>query len=429
MAAPLVLIIVFLLLTAAFSRQITGTGQWANPILALSLPHALLLVAYLLAFRNGILSFELGSKATLLLAAGYFAFVLGVIAIALPYARKRKLAVMNPRELRLADKLTRLSVFILFVAVAVKYLIIVKNYGNPVANIIAIRLDYVAGVLDYSFANSVAFVMSSFLMLNLGILMGAGVENRRYLLIFSLILIILNDVTIGGANWTFSNLCLFLCAWGVTKERLVGLKISWKGVQRGSIVVGAATTLVFALLAFRTEGSVGSEVSFSDVLLYYAGGDIATFGYFLEYPFPSILPGSYTFGGLYGLLDPLFSLFGRPLMSRFDPELFVADIGVRFNTSIHLSYYYSDFGEAGVVILSLVLGLLGMWAMVQYRQRFTLIRVQYFALLLFVIVMSIRGVPTEGKYFWILLMILPLLRRISYFVPFKSSPLVTATNQ
>lgn len=406
------------------SRQLTVTGQWANPLVALCFPHALLLIAYLIAIERGVLTYALTEKTIYLLAAAYAAFIFGVILVAVLFAKKRSLASLEEREIKLADKMVRLSLIVLAICVAAKYVILFRTFGGIYGNIIAIRAAYVTGELDYSFWNTVAFASTSFLILNLGALLGSGVKCRKQLaLAFGLI--VANDVTIGGANWTFSSLLLLLCTYAATKERTTGIPFSLRSIRRAAVVVSAVAVLLFSLLSFRTEGGIGSEAQpFYDIALLYAGGDIASFGYFVEHPYPSWPPGEHTFGGLYGIVNSLASPFGASFLSPMDPEFAIADPVERFNTSIHLSYYYSDFREAGVIFLSLLLGIVAMWAMVQYRKKFTLVRMQYFALFLYMAVASIRSVPTEGKYFWILLVLLPFVSRISYYIPFPRTRIV-----
>ena len=326
--------------------------------------------------------------------------------------QQRTPVTLSLKDILIAKKIVYVSLVIITLAVVYKYFLIILIFGNPFDNIIAIRLDYVSGKLDYSWSNSIAFFMSSLLMLNIGFLLGIGFEVKKRVFIFAILMLVANDVTIGGANWTFSSLVLLFCVWAATKERLGQFKMSVKTFGKIAFVLGISTTIILTLLYFRSEGGIGGDASFFDTILYYAGGDIATFGYFINNPYPSVPPGRHTLGGLYKLIDSIFSIFGADFLGPQDNELFVADIGQRSNTSIHFSHYYSDFGFGGIVVFIFLLGLLSMLAMKFYQRRFNLLRTQYFGLILFVCIISIRSVPTEGKYFWILLIFLPFLYKV-----------------
>lgn len=396
----IIVLISTLLLTAILSPIISFTRQWANPIFILNIPHALLLVAYIVSFERGIITFALGAEAVLLLGLGYLAFLIGVVLVGSIAAHRKGEIVICRSNLEALDRVCRYALLGLALAVAVKYVVAFRTYGSIVGNIVEMRRDYVYGYLDYTIANAVAFLLSSILMLNIGMLIGVGVANRKYLIIFSIFLIIANDVSVGGANWTFTGIGLLFCSWIATKERLDGLSIRGLGTYRITLIVSVAVCIIFLLILFRTSESGGIGMSFGDLVMFYAGGDIAAFGYFVDFPYESYPFGRFTLGGLYGLLEPITTLLGLMPDVNIDEESMVADIGVRFNTAIHFAHYYADFGDYGLVFSSFLLGFISMLAMILYRAKMTIARVQYFVLLLFVILMSIRSVPTEGKYFW-----------------------------
>lgn len=412
MELSICLLILAMLLVAALSKRLLHTKHWINPLTAFNIPHAFLLVAYLLGIRREVFSFTLEFHHFALLLTGYLCFNLAVIALAQVRVCRSLVPDTWPKQLRATTRLMRMSLAVLIACVIYKFWILLGVYGDILANIIAIRGDYVKGNLEYGFANSVAFTASNLLVLMLGVLEGARYRyrHRRLTITVVIVFVIANDITIGGANWTFAALVLYASTWSLTRERLD--KIT--GLRRIAIGGMLAAVAVFAMLNLRSEGAIGGEVSFLDVVLFYAGGDISTFAYFVDFPYPSVPPGRFTLGGLYDYANDFTSAFGSPILHELDDRDFVAAIGQNSNTSIHLASYYCDFGAPGVIVFSALLGFAAAWTMAN-TARCTVVRIQYCALAIFVCVMSIRGTPTEGRYFWTLLIVLPIAHRLARF--------------
>ena len=414
MELTVVLLIVFMAVMVAVSPVITGTQRWFNPLTAFNVPHIFLLVCYLIGIEREVFYFILGDKALFLLVSGYVSFDVGVVSFAL-IANKSRLSIRSSWnwQIKVAQLLVYASLVLMMVSVTIKYFILLRTYGNILSSIVAIRLDYVSGALNYSVWNTAAFVSCSVLMVNLGVLMGSshGYPFKRLVVVLTILFVIANDVTIGGANWTFSSLCLFICSFAITKEHIAPIKIGVRIIRGLAVTLSLAAGLVFLLLYFRSEGELGGKTSFSDIILYYAGGDIATFGYFVDFPYSSEPSGRYTFGGLYGIVNSVTSILTDSFLPYVDPEDYVAEIGMgrRSNTSIHMAHYYCDFGGLGVIAGNYLLGFVVMWLMSRYCRKATLLRLQYISLMLFTCVISIRSVPSEGKYFWLLLLIFPVL--------------------
>lgn len=419
-------IIVFLALTALTSRQLTFTRQWVNPMTVFNIPHALLLICYLLSLDAGIITFQLGDTALLLLAAAYFSFNAGVFLVALIAMVMLKTRRVSPSTLDAIpiDRVFLASRFlfaILAACVAYKYFVLIRQYGDFYNQIVQVRTDYYTGQLDFSAAHGLAYISAHFLAINLGIIIGCGFRVKKHFLLLSLLLALGNDISIGGGIYTFSCLMLFLIAWAATRDRLFRVRFSLGFMRKGALLMAALATIIFSLLFFRSEGYIGGQTSFYDVVTGYAGGDIATFGYFVENPYPSSPAGRSTFGGLYSTADDVLSIFGDRFLSILKEQDYVADIGfnnpladnIGFNTSIYMSHSFADFGAVGVVAISLLLGMTTMWSMVLYRQKFQIVRLQYFVLMLFVCFISIRHVLTEGKFFWLLLIAFPVINRLA----------------
>jgi oligosaccharide repeat unit polymerase len=420
------LLLTTILISSLSSRFLTKTKYWINPITVLCVPHFILLCSYLLALRRGVVTLELSQTTILIFGLGYTSFIIAVLLCSRILHQRHKISVDDEilRSLNSISILKRniyFSLWILLLSVIYKYYLLILTYGNPLSAIISIRLDYLSGKLDYGLFNQIAFLGSFILVLNLALILAIDRKKVSQVYLFaSFLLLITNDLSIGGVNWTFSNISLLTLTWLITRAKLGKLKLSFnfltknfkrirKLLVRGSIFI----FLVFSMLYFRSQGSIGKSIGFFDTFLYYSGGNIATFQYFYDNPYLSDPPGRFTFGGIYRIFD--FFQGGSFLPENINPNNMIAFISENTeytstsNTSIHFTTYYADFGIFGTVILSFLLGFVSMWMMSNYLKSFSLIRVQYFSLALFNCFMSIRGVPTEGIYFFILIILIPFI--------------------
>jgi len=413
----LVLTMIFALLALAFaSRFLLSTRAWVNPLTVFNLSQGLLLSAYVLGIELEVFNLTINLQQFALLALGYLSFNVGAIAAVRVFKVKKQ--PWQPNISQSQNLMIRLSWWVLaaFVfSVAYKFLIIFATYGSVLENIITIRHDYVQGYLNYGWSNSIAFLSAHVLMLTLGIIEGSrwpAYQLRGPLLAITFITVISNDITIGGANWTFANMCLFALTWAVARERMHGLKVNKVIGSKAAIGLLVAFSLVTALIYVRSEGTLGTNQSIGNVVLFYAGGNIATFGGYVESQYASIPSGIRTFGGLYSIASYVDLL---KLPPAANPEDYIFDIGAssNSNTSISFANYYVDFGALGLIVLSGTLGFLTSFALTRSDARLSIIRMQFLALMLYVCFMSIRGTPTEGKYFWVLLLLLPILQALT----------------
>ena len=419
-------VIAFLIFTALASRQLTFTRQWVNPMTVFNIPHAFLLICYLLTLSSGTITFQIGSTALILLAAGYISFNAGVFLVATVSNVTTRASKPTPPSIDSisVNRVLFVSYFLFFalaLSIAYKSLVLVQQYGVFYTQIAIVRNDFYTGKFDFSAAQAVAYVSTHFLAINLGIVIGCGQKIKRRFLLASLLLALANDASNGGGILTFSCLMLFFISWAVAKDRLCPIRFSFKFLGRALLFGAGLAAVIFSLLFFRSDGVIGGITSPYDIITTYAGGDIASFGYFVDNPYPSSPAGRSTFGGLYSTADAVLSFFGASFLSIPESADYVADIGynnslsanVGFNTSIYMAHLFADFGGAGVVVLSFLLGMAAMWTMTRSRQVFQIVRLQYFALMLFACFISIRHVLTEGKFFWLLLLAFPAINRLS----------------
>lgn len=417
--SPIAILVLCLLLTGLTLTRVVFAGKWLNPITALFFPHILLLISYQLALNARMFGLELSTKAWVLLSSAYCSYAVGVVAVCLISvgpAQIKSRQLFDLVEVKQFYKTTIFLLGILFVGVALKYFKILSTYGNPISNIIQIRSDYVADVLKFGLANSTSFFSSLLIMINLGILIGSGKAKVRWLVSSSIALAILNDFTTGGAYWSFLGFCMLFISLYVTRGVSAGLKEK-KGNPCSVFALAIIPVVMALLLFFRTGGKYGTEESIYDLFVTYMGGNIASFGYFIEDPGPisSGLSGSHVFGGLYGLANRSLSLFNVGFLPISDPDNGWANIGIPWNTSIHFAYYYADFGRIGLFLISGAVGLLAGAVYIKMVHKPSLLRIQYCAVVFYMVLVSVRCVPSEGQYFWILLVSLPAINAWNRF--------------
>jgi hypothetical protein len=154
----------------------------------------------------------------------------------------------------------------------------------------------------------------------------------------------------------------------------------------------------------------GSLFSFVLVWHFYNNivGNIPSTDRMFDNPASSIYPGENTFMDIYKFLDTIMrAVFGTSLFPNgywvlkvIEHQSYLPGYGI-FNTASHLAYYYSDFGEAGVIMLSFLLGLFASYTYKRAVLFKKLYDVQIAAMFMTAIVYSIRGVLYGGVNFWL----------------------------
>jgi len=296
----------------------------------------------------------------------------------------------------------------LFVASIVwKYLILVRRYGNPFANLYQIRWDYVRGLLTPPLHLDFISTFTAYLiMLDLGILVVLH-RNRKFKIwiVFVFLMVFLTDASVGGRGWSF-NLFLFLVSVVfLTYNAALGNSVKAKHplIIATSAVLFACMINVIYYLRARDPISFGRGLTVDT--FQYIVADISSTGYFVEHPFPTGPFGLHTFGGLLQLANDLAGLFGKGFLEPQNTELYYADISsvLLVNTSTHLAYYYADFGTPGVIIISYVLGFISSFLFLKASCKRRIVDVQLAAIVFATLLFSIRGIHSEGRFFWILI--------------------------
>ena len=135
-------------------------------------------------------------------------------------------------------------------------------------------------------------------------------------------------------------------------------------------------------------------------------GSVPAYGYFLEHPLYSHLAGHQTFLGLYQLMDIPAQLLGVPFMTEADNATKFAPICAGpFNGQTYLTCFHSDFGETGALVCSFLMGAIATFLFIRAICNKRILDVQLAAVAIATLILSIRGLYTSGRSFWIMLLL------------------------
>jgi len=402
------------------SIALTGTifkRRLLNPLLLFFSSFFFALICYELGIWRDILpggGFSY-SYAELLFVASVVAFFIGSVVVALIAGNKKPsvLVQIDARESEGLYKMVWCLLILSGISIASRYTTLLGRYSAPMTDISFVRYDYTRMIYHFGLLDSLAFTLNHLVVLDLGILVAIrGVAKFKLVLVGSIVCIVLNDIAVGAANQTFQLTTLFLITALLSYESLANRRIRWKQVAQVFAVLALVSVIVFAIFNWRKGRDLLADPEALDTLLFYAGGNVASLSYFVDHPMPSPLPGRHVFGGLYALANDFSSVFGSsflaPVSQAADKEysaVFYEDSP--YNTSIYVSYYYSDFGGIGAIVMSCVLGAVLTYFFFRALQRRTILDMQLSALLLYDVFCGIRGAGVfGGRYSWFVLFLL-----------------------
>ncbi|MDX1901533.1 MAG: hypothetical protein SFW66_05965 [Gammaproteobacteria bacterium] len=158
----------------------------------------------------------------------------------------------------------------------------------------------------------------------------------------------------------------------------------------------------------KSEGTSIYNALFEHNFLYIVG-PIPSYSYFLNYPWPSHYWGMWTFYGLYnGINELAVFILHAPLFDRLKTPTFYAPVTRQgpYNSTNYLTYIHSDFGFSGILLISFFVGLISGYFFMQAIKFKKMIDIQITTLILAGLILSIRGMISNGPYFWFLLFLM-----------------------
>lgn len=350
------------------------------------------------------LSEDANSLLILSFAWFFIAAILGMI-IAIRVVRARALSI-DDKQLNVIYKVTLLLFAVFLTGVMWKYSIVISKYGALFENLPDIRQEAFTGELTFPFISRLMTVLGYMVVLNLSIL---AVFRRKAkfisLLVVAILLNFLNDSTTGMRGSTVNSV-LFLVSAVLLSGTVLMKRIGIKHLLMGTCILLGGVLLVTGILYLRDGGARSFLERLTRDNYVYTVGTIPSLSVFIDNPWPASVPGQWTFAGLYQLLDiVLANLIGVTLLSAETFDTFYAPITRLgpFNSSGYLLYFYSDLREPGVVVFSALMGFASAYLFMKAVLQKQIVDIQLAALLMSLVIFSIRGIYTNGMSFWVTL--------------------------
>lgn len=390
-------------------------GNLFNPLIAFFSIWFLSFSLYELDDHFRLFYVRLSPKAELLFILSFVCFFFGALSFSLFRASR----VEGTREAKTPQPvfsissvftITWIALALFLFGVGYKYFLLMRQFGNPFAALGAIRMASVSGELSFPFFVDILTILGYFVVANLGVLLIYDSRKKTIasLILVSLVAAYLKDTTVAGRGATLINGLVLLCT-AFSAAIAKGVRLRWKHYLAG---LGAAVGVLLGIttiLFFRGGNSLTFWEGVSKHNYLYVVGPIPAFSVFLDEPWPSRLPGLQTMRGVYGLADMVGrQAFSTPIFGKEDVQTSYARVTKEgpFNSSGHLTYYHSDFGDLGVVVICFLLGLLGSYFFYRALHFRRPLDMQLFAWIMVYLIFSIRGVLTAAPYFWITLLLM-----------------------
>ncbi|HTE48678.1 MAG TPA: O-antigen polymerase [Candidatus Paceibacterota bacterium] len=397
------------MITPFFFRRV-----WLNPLVIFFAVWFLNFLVYELDNFFHFYYIVLSQRSEFLFVLSFVGFFLGGMSMALYKALPRNKipsSVLPQKEYSYLAFMERLSgslFTLILISVLGKYLLLVLNYGNPLAHLGEIRAATVSGAFVYPKILQFFSIFRYVLILNLGALLVFSAKKKKYMILTTIafMLSILTDVAVAGRGGIL-NTFLFLIGVLLTAYLAQGVKLKAKHYFGILLSVLLLFTLFGSILYFRSNETDFFRKFAVSIYLYFTG-TIPAVESFVENPWPSSLPGYNTFSGLYQGANKAVGLFGLNFLSPQDYQTFYAPITHMgpFNSAGHLAYYYSDFREFGVLIFPYLLGLWSTWLFFYVYERPKILTIQMCAIATAFIFTTVSGTMTSGASIWFTIIIL-----------------------
>jgi len=390
---------------------------------------------------------DIGSYATRLFAESFVSFFVGgfVAAGLVSFSKHKRIrgqaSVILDKESKQWDMLllcTKRLTLIYFAAVIVKYALLVGTYGgNPLAYLYEIRIEKSLSLHQRSFPIIFGFqnVLGNLIFLNLGVLLSLSKKRSvRNLTLLMLIFAFLDDATTADKGSVKEALFLVF-TWLITSYLLEFRRFQIRTYVKPALVFVVFLLFLSSITYFRvlpgwsdlTKSAPwsglaqGNPLSFATVWHFYNNivGNIPSTASMFDYPASSVYPGDNTLMDIYKFLDTLVrAVFGTGLFPNgywivkvVEYQPYLARYGI-FNTVSHLGYYYSDFGEAGVIVLSFLLGFFTSYFYKKAILSKRLSDIQRASMLMAAIVYTIRSVLYGGVNFWLTFLVIGIQHKM-----------------
>lgn len=351
---------------------------------------------------------SISDKSILLMTLGFTAFFLGGVTVSLAFRDtpdatvKTDIALPN-RDIGNLYKITAFALLMLILGVFWRFSDVIAVFGNPFSNLGAVRQTGHSGAFELATPARILTLFGYLAAINVGVLIVLKKSRLNFLLVIAiLVLFYLNDITLGARGSTVNAAILLISAFLITKTVSPGgLKMT--NLAQGVAIFAIGLGLITSILVLRSDREISYQERLKTDNYIYLVGTLPATSSFFDDPWPSTLPGQWTFAGLYQAADLVVKngidvpiIQPGTYQSSYAPILYFGP----FNSSTFFTYLYSDFRETGLMFLSFMLGLISVFTFLIALNKKRLIDIHCAALMMFVIVFTIRGIPTNGIMFW-----------------------------
>lgn len=378
-------------------------GVFFNPLICFVVVWLLTFALYEFDATIGLFVVGPGTHETFLILLGLCSFVTGAVVAVLPAKRVSPgpLAVQGGTLLNLS-RLTLLLLPIFALGVAWKYVTVASVYGGLLLNLPEIRAAASLGLLSFPLLSRAMTLFGYVIILNLALLL---VFRPRPLLVICCVGVVLlslvNDMTTAARGSTFNAVLLLTC--GMLMATAARSQVAWRDIRISVSLFVLGLLLTTGVLYLRSDRTISFLGRLTLDGYIYLVGNVPAMAYFFDNPWPASLPLQWTFAGLYQLADMLMAPLGIQSLS---PEVLatqyapISSVGP-FNSSAFLTYFHSDMGDIGVVLLSFLMGFICTYRFLVAIIRRRVLDIQIAALLMGLVIFSIKGIMTNGVMFWV----------------------------
>lgn len=306
----------------------------------------------------------------------------------------------------------------LFVLLVLSFtLLIYLHYGSLYVSPAVIKTDII-GLKLFKLPLYIKILRNLGLVLALNaVILLLSYKRLRFLLLTAVICIFWLYLDFSMGSW-FAGYFIFFCVISILIYTFKG-----KGIKEWSRYFSKIFSLFLAFFMFLllVLYQRGAYLGFHDYIqhplppkrsafmhLYmYVTGNIPSFSYVAENPFPTEFFGHYTFAFIYRPINYItrniagFDFAGTTEDYYQTYVRIFENINKPFNSTPYLGFIYSDFGEVGVIFCSLLIGVI--FTLI-YRNFIVNRRIVDFQILLFIMIqipLMIRSAPYSAIEFWV----------------------------
>jgi oligosaccharide repeat unit polymerase len=352
--------------------------------------------------------YPLTDPAKVLMIVSFASFLLACVTFSLypRVARGTDTMRVPDRDISRIVSVTKGVLLLFSLAVLIKYVILFRRYGNPFPVLDSVRNDFFAGELQYPAVLTILTTFGYIAILNASVLVIFHRSKRTILLtIWAFMLFWLNDSTTAMRGSFFNASLLFLGVMMITNSAK-GRKSGMLAMCKFGALLLSFVALLSVIFYFRSGGDVTYIEGFTVHNYKYIVGDIPAYSYVVEHPLPSRVFGQETLLGLYQLLDIPLSALGSPLLDEAANKSVYVKIGpYPFNSYAYLAYFYSDFGDIGVAVCSFLMGAISTILFARALRKKRIVDIQFAAIAMVSLIHTYRGMYTNGRSFWIMLLL------------------------